>query len=125
MHMRWMMLVSLLVWPSPVWAKTLRVPKGTIQVNQLHDELLTRFPEWRGTRQPDGTYADPLLGVEHTAQEITLRVPEDTPEASVQAVITAHAPKPPKDVKALKKSAKKKLQDLGLTKDEVEAILSD
>ena len=113
------------VWTPVVWAKTLTVAKGTMHVNQLHDELLTRFPVWRGTQQPDGSFLDPLLRVEHTTQEIRLSVPDTADEAAVQAVITAHVPKPPKDVKALRKSAKKKLKDLGLTQDEVDAIMSD
>ena len=113
------------IWMPVAWAKTMAVPKGTINVNQLHDELLARFPVWQGTQQPDGTFTDSLLRVEHTDREIRLTVPEDADEAAVQAVIRAHTPKPPKDAKALKKSAKKKLKDLGLTQDEVDVVMSD
>jgi len=112
-------------WTSAAWAKTLKVPKGTTNVNQLHDELLNQFPAWRGAQQPDGTFINPLLRVEHTDQEIRLSLPDDTDERVIQAVVKAHRPKPAKDVKALKQSAKRKLKDLGLTQDEVDAILSD
>ncbi len=81
-------------WTSIAWAKTVKIPKGSIEVNQLHDELLARFQEWRGTKQADGTYVKPLLRVEHTDQEIRLAVPDDADEAAVQAVVAAHTPRP-------------------------------
>ena len=125
--MRTTLLVLLLLcpWSTAAWAKTIKVPKGMVSVSQLHDELLTKFPAWRGTPQPNGTFVNPLLRVEHTDQEIRLTVPEDTDETAVQAVVKTHKPKPPKDTKALRKSAKKKLKDLGLTQEEVDATLSD
>ncbi|MBI3319833.1 MAG: hypothetical protein HYZ89_04525 [Candidatus Omnitrophica bacterium] len=120
-----LVLMVLCAWSTSAWAKTMTVPKGTTNVNQLHDELLARFPAWRGTPQPDGTFTDPLLRVEHTDQEIRLMVPDTADETAVQRVVTDHVPKPPKDLKALRKSAKKKLKDLGLTQDEADAIISD
>ena len=105
--MRHMFLAGVLVCVSATnaWAKTVKVPKGSIHVNQLHEELLGVFPTWRGTPQPDGTFADPLLGVESTDQEIILTVPDTTQDAAVQAVITAHKPKPKTD-KAAEERAK-------------------
>lgn len=124
--MRVLVLVMLLCsWTPVAWAKMVKVPRGRIDVNQLHDELLQRFPAWKGTSQADGTFTNPLLGVESTDEEIRLALPENADEAAVQTVIAAHAPKARKDVKALRKSAKKKLKDVGLTQDELDAILSD
>ena len=120
-----LVLLLLCLGSTAAWAKTIKIPKGTVSVSQLHDELLTKFPAWRGTPQPNGSFRDPLLRVEHTDQEIRLTVPEDTDAAAVQAVVTAHKPKPPKDSKAIRHSAKKKLKDLGLTQEEVDATLSD
>ena len=121
------LLVLMLVWSwtTAAWAKTVKIPKGTSDVNQLHDELLAQFPAWRGTPQPDGSFKNPLLRVEHTDQEIRLSVPDETDEGAIQAVVKTHRPKPRKDVKALKTSAKRKLKDLGLTQDEVDVLLSD
>ena len=93
-------------WTTAVWAKTIKVPKGAIEVNQLHEELLVAFPTWRGTPQPDGTLANPLLQVESTDQEVLLTVPETTADASVQAVLKAHKPQPKRD-KAAEEKAKK------------------
>lgn len=112
-------------WLTPAWAKTVKIPKDAANVNQLHDELLNQFPAWRGTQLPDGTFTNPLLGVESTDEEIQLTLPDNADETAVQAVTNAHTPKARKDVKALRKSARKKLKDVGLTQDEVDAILSD
>ena len=105
------------------WAKTLTIPKGSIQVNQLHEELLSAFPAWRGTPQADGTLVNPLLQVESTEQEIRLTVPDTTPEAAVQAVVAAHKPTPKRD-KAAEEKAK---QPSSLTLEErvkrIEVIL--
>lgn len=76
------------------WAKTIAVPKGAIHVNQLHEALLERFPAWRGTEQPDGSFADPLLHVEHDDEEIILTVPDDADEAVVHAAVASHLPRP-------------------------------
>jgi len=101
-----LLVVMILGLGSPAaWAKTLKVAKGSMQVNQLHEELLVRFPAWRGTLQPDGSFTDPLLQVESTDQEIRLTVPDTANEASVQAVIAAHKPKPKID-KAAEERAK-------------------
>lgn len=104
--MRILLMVIVLGLSSPAaWAKTLKIPKGTIQVNQLHDELLAAFPAWRGTSQPDGGFADPLLRVESTEQDIRLTIPDTTPDALVQAVINAHKPQSKRD-KAAEAKAK-------------------
>lgn len=73
-------------WASVAWAKTLRIPRGTIRANRLHDKLLVRVPEWRGSLQPDGTFDNPPLRVEHTDLEIILTFPDDADEAGVRAV---------------------------------------
>ena len=125
--MRTTLLVLLLLcpWSTSAWAKTIKIPKGTVSVNQLHDELLTKVPAWRGTPQPNGTFVNPLLQVEFSNDDVTLTVPDQTDEAVVQAMVKTHKPKPPKDHKTIRQSAKKKLKDLGLTQDEVDATLSD
>ena len=120
-----LVLVLSCLWAGEASAKVLKIPKRSIDANQLHDELLVKFPVWRGTQLPDGTFTDPPLRVEHTDQEIRLTLPDEADKAAVQAVIAAHTPKPRKDVRALRKSAKRKLKDVGLTQDEVDAILSD
>ena len=74
------------------WAKTLRIPKGSMEAAQLQNEFLVRFPEWRGTQRPDGIFVNPLLRVEYTDQEIRLDVPDNADEAAVQAIIAAHVP---------------------------------
>ena len=119
------LLMVFCVGTSVAWAKTITVPKRSMDVNQLHDELLQRFPQWRGTPQADGGFRNPLLQVESTDEEIRLTLPDDADEGAVQAAINAHTPKPRKDIKALRNSAKKKLKGLGLTQDEADAILSD
>lgn len=85
------------LWSVPVAAKTIKVANGSVDVNQLHEELLDRFPAWHGTRQPDGSYADPLLHVEYTDEEIELTVPDGANEAAIQAVVAAHVPQPDVD----------------------------
>jgi len=120
-----LVLILSCLWVGEASAKVLKIPKGSMDVNQLHDELLAKFPAWRGTQLPDGTFTDPPLRVEYTDQEIMLMVPDNADETAMQAVIKAHTPKARKDVKALRKSAKKKLKDVGLTQDEIDAILSD
>lgn len=96
-----LLLIMFCVWAAPVSAKTLKVPKGSIDVNQLHEELLDRFPAWHGTRQPDGSYEDPALYVEYTDEEIELTVPESASEAAIQAVVAAHRPRPDVDEDAV------------------------
>lgn len=76
------------------WAKTLRLPKGSIEADQLRDELVVRFPAWRGTQRPDGVFINPSLRVEYTDQEIRLDVPDDADEATIQAIVAAHVPRP-------------------------------
>jgi len=120
------LLVLLIIcsWATVAWAKTVKVSKGSKNANQLHDELLARFPEWRGTQKPDGTFVNPLLRVEHTDQEITLTVPDDAPDGQLQAVINAHVPKPSREEmkRAKANSAKAKLKALGLTDEELDAL---
>ncbi len=115
----------MLSWTPAAWAKTIKLPKGSTNVGQLHDELLARFPQWQGTPQTNGSFADPLLRVEHTDQEIRLSVPDDADEAAIQSVVKAHQPKPQKDHNAIRRSAKKKLKDLGLTDDELAEIIGE
>jgi hypothetical protein len=105
--MRIFFLLIVLGLGSPAaWAKSIKVPKGAIQVNQLHEELLNTFPAWRGISQTAGGFTDPLLRVESTDNEITLTMPDATQDAAVQAVIDAHKPNPKKD-KAAEERIKK------------------
>lgn len=99
------------------------VPIGQLSVNQLHDELLQRFPSWRGVQKPDGSYTDPRVQVEQTATEIVLTMPDGTNESAVRAVIDAHVPRPPKDWVAIRRKAVAKVkQTANLTTDEVLAL---
>lgn len=82
------------LWAPTAWAKVTKVPKGAIEVNQLHDELLATFPDWRGTQRPDGTFTNPRLRVESTDQDITLTMPDEVNEKAVQSVVASHVPKP-------------------------------
>ena len=99
------------------------VPIGQLSVNQLHDELLQRFPSWRGVQKPDGSYTDPRVQVEQTATEIVLTMPDDTNETAVRAVLAAHVPRPPTDRQALRRGAVNKLRRVaGLTDDELVSL---
>jgi len=80
------------LWMTVAWAKTVKIPKGSIDPNQLHDELLARFPAWHGTQRPDGIFINPSLRIEYTDQEIRLDVPDNADEAAIQAIIAAHIP---------------------------------
>ncbi|MBI3615561.1 MAG: hypothetical protein HY211_03475, partial [Candidatus Omnitrophica bacterium] len=100
------------------YAKTLKFSRGGAHVDQLHDELLSAFPAWKGTQQPDGSYERPLLSVESTPAEILLTVPDEAPEAAVRQVVAAHVPKDPQ-VLSPRESAQNKLGRLGFTKEEI------
>ena len=76
-------------------AQELTIPAEGKQVNQLHDELLAAFPIWKGTKQPDGRFINPLFSVQSTATEIILTFPDATDLSAVQAVIAAHTVKAP------------------------------
>ena len=97
--------LGLLLGSHLVWAKEIKIPKGSINVNQLHNELLDRFPGWRGMPQADGAFLHPLLGVEHTAEEILLTVPDDANEAAIQSVVAAHTPQLPVAAKNAQQSS--------------------
>ena len=84
--------VIICAWLTPAWAKPVKIPKGSIDPNQLHEELLAARPDWRGTEQPDGTFTDPRLRVEFTDEEITLTIPDEADEASVRSVVASHVP---------------------------------
>lgn len=79
-------------WSSEAWAKTVTVPKARIRIAQLHEELLSRFPQWRGQPQTDGSFSNPPLRVEHDDQQIMLTVPEEADERAIRAVVDAHVP---------------------------------
>lgn len=81
---------------TTAWAKSKDVPRGTIEVGQLHEELLARFPQWQGTKRADGKFTNPTLQVESNGSKVLLTLPEDADEAAVQAVIAAHTPTPSK-----------------------------
>lgn len=67
-------------------------PRGSARLSLLHEQLLRRFPAWRGTLGRDGLYHDPLLRVETTATQLRLTVPDDADDAEIQAVLDAHDP---------------------------------
>lgn len=70
--------------------KTLTYARTGLQVNLFHDQLLARFPTWKGTRQADGSYSDPLLTVIADTEHIRLTVPDETEESSIQQLINEH-----------------------------------
>ena len=72
-------------------AKTITVPKAGKNENQLHEELLAAFPAWKAVNGVDPG----LLRVESTNTEIRLTVPDETEEAAVTTILSAHVPKPP------------------------------
>ncbi len=118
-------LLVVLVFVSPAQARTLKFERGTIDVNQLHEELLTQFPQWRGTPQPDGSWRDPSLYVESTDSEILLTIPEDAPEALVNQVVATHHPRPLEaEEPATEKTAREKLRVLGFTDAETTQIVN-
>ena len=86
-------------------SQSLVIPKDTLQPLQLHEELLVRFPVWRGTPVPEGGFRDPSLQVEFTETQIRLTLPDEADLVAVRAVVTAHLPRPPKDWKRLRREA--------------------
>ncbi len=92
-------------------------------MDQLHDELLSAFPAWKGTRQPDGSYEGPLLSVESTPAEILLTVPEEASESAVRQRVAAHVPKKRLDASQARQTAQEKLKALGFTDAEIAQIL--
>lgn len=105
-------------------AKTIRVPRAVVQPGQLHEELLARFPEWRGTPVADGIYSDPVLRVEYTDAQVILQVPDDADEAALAEAIQSHVPDPNRRAEpASKETARAKLRTLGFTDDEIAVIL--
>lgn len=108
-HVLVVMLVCALA--TPAWAKTVKISKGTINATQLHEELLARFPQWRGTPQPDGSLADPLLQLGYNKQEIILMIPDDADEAAIHAVVAAHIPKAKKAKKRANRQATMTLEE--------------
>ena len=93
--MRYALLFCLLAMCHVASAQELQVSRGSMNVNQLHQELLSAFPSWRGASLPDGSFENPLLSVESTAQEVRLSFPDGTDVQQVHAVIQAHQPIPP------------------------------
>lgn len=87
-----LMVMICCLWMTVAWAKTVKIPTGSIDPNQLHEELLAARPEWRGTERPDGTFTNPLLRVEFTDEEITLTIPDEADEAVVWSVVRSHVP---------------------------------
>ena len=80
-------------WAATAWAKTLTIPASGIQVAQLHEELLARFPQWRGLQRADGIFSNPLLRLEYDDERIILTVPEEADEDAIHAVVDAHVPR--------------------------------
>lgn len=102
------------------------LPRGAIQVNQFHDELLAAFPAWRGTSQPDGSWADPALFVEYTKTEIRVTVPPATDPEVIARLAKAHVPglTPTEKDRARRLALRTKLQTrLQLTEDELNLLL--
>lgn len=49
---------------------------NNLDENLLHDEILRRYPEWRGTLTPEGWYEDPLVKVTSTQDIIEIEHPD-------------------------------------------------
>ncbi len=109
---------------SPVFAKEIIVPKGNKNPSQLHQEILSQFPQWAGTLTPQGTYRDPALSLGIKGDSLILNVPDTANENLLQSVIAAHQPAvvwPP--VSLEKQKAQKKIEAIGLTEDDVKALI--
>ena len=71
---------------------------GRYKSNGLMDELLDRFPEWRGDLAPPelgfppGCRINPKLGVQSKGDTVWLTVPEDADLDAIHAVVAAHDP---------------------------------
>ena len=71
---------------------------GRYTSNGLMDELLDRFPEWRGELAPPemglppGVLVNPKLAVQSKGDTVWLEFPDDADAAAVHAVIAAHYP---------------------------------
>ena len=78
-------------WTTAAWAKTITIPRGSINESQFLNELVARFPDWL---PPKSSAGPPRFRAESNDQTITLVVPDEANEAEVQAVIAAHVPRP-------------------------------
>ena len=74
--------------------------RGRYKARGLMDELLARFPDWRGEPAPasmipplrPGTLVNPKLAVQWRGETVWLDVPDDADRAAVDAVVRAHNP---------------------------------
>ena len=128
MRIIFIIVVLILVFTQGVLAKTLVYDKSTKNPNQLHEEILDSFPEWRGTSLPNGTFRDPLIQLESNELSIILTVPDNADEARIKAIVNSHVSNPNwllsrNPDSESKKSAKAKLKVLGFTDGEVQLIL--
>lgn len=67
---------------------------GRYKATGLMDELLARFPAWRGDSdpRPGGGFINPRLSVQHKGDTVWLDVPDDADRAAIDAVVAAHDP---------------------------------
>lgn len=98
-----------------------------VNLNLLAEELFDRFPEWQ-TPHP---VKPNVLVTEVSISQGEIIFPDFTEEADVLEVIELHDPrkdsknqKKAKDKKKHKDNAQKKLRDLGLTNEEIDALSS-
>jgi hypothetical protein len=105
-------------------AKSVRFPRGEIRVNQLHQEILDRFPALKGELQADGSRQDPRLKLSYTPSEIILEVPEEMDEWALQDLVARHVPDPMWGIDSdPRQTARPKLQALGFTDPEIDSLL--
>lgn len=105
--------------------KTLLFDKP-VNLNLLSEELFERFPEWKRPHP----VKEGVLITDVSISQGEIFFPEETNEEDVLEVIEAHDKtkesknqKIKKDKEKHKKNALKKLKDLGLTDEEIEAIV--
>lgn len=63
-------------------------------LSKLHDELLAAVPSLQPVTNADGE-REAVMRISGDGETLTLVVPDDAPDADIQAVLDAHDPTPP------------------------------
>lgn len=113
--MRIILLSLMLLITSPLYADQIRIPRGSINVNQLHDDILEAQPVLRG---------DTRLYVQSTEGEIIIDYPDTVTELQLRNVISSYTSKESKEKKRerSRKAGIDKLKVLGLDAEEANAL---
>ena len=94
-------------------------------LNLLHDEIITAIPALAPIRDDAGDGTPVMTAVEGKGTDIWLTVPDDADEAAIQAVVDAHdaTATRQKTAETNRVSGRQKLVTLGLTDDEITALV--